>query len=302
MSFFRRRSGPPELRFAADHRGSRNWDRIIADGEARLPAAAHREYIAMPLGVAYHQRGSRAFAAGDLAAALRDVERAAALDPWFLRYHTTRAVVLDALGRDEEAFEAVDAFLTLMDAEARKGHAIVRWQTSKGLWAEVEPLEAEVREAARRVLPALRDVDDAEVDLRILSFTHEMGLHAMRGGAQPNGDPARAHATRGTLALRAGRLDLAEADLRRAMALQSNAFHAHCLGAALYARGDAAGAAEVEARSVAMEPRNTRYRWALVMSLRRLGRAREARAQAEEILALEPAVPAHRERFARLFP
>jgi Flp pilus assembly protein TadD len=75
----------------------------------------------------------------------------------------------------------------------------------------------------------------------------------------------------------------------------------HCLGAALYACGDVAAAAEVEARSVELEPGNARYRWALVISLRKLGRAREAQAQAERILALEPAVAAHRARFERLF-
>jgi len=38
------------------------------------------------------------------------------------------------------------------------------------------------------------------------------------------------------------------------------------------------------------------------MSLRKLERGREAREHAEHILEMEPAVAAHRERFARLFP
>ncbi len=65
--------------------------------------------------------------------------------------------------------------------------------------------------------------------------------------------------------------------------------------------GDVAGAAESELRSVALEPGNARYRWALVTSLRQLGRDAEARLHAEEILTGEPASTAHRERFARLF-
>jgi hypothetical protein len=45
-----------------------------------------------------------------------------------------------------------------------------------------------------------------------------------------------------------------------------------------------------------------RYRWALVLSLRKLGRDGEARRHTEEILARAPEDAAHRERFARLFP
>ena len=86
------------------------------------------------------------------------------------------------------------------------------------------------------------------------------------------------------------------------MELDPTALHAHCLGATLHARGDVAGAAELEARSVKLEPSNARYRWALIMSLRKLGRDGEAREQAELILETEPGVAAHRERFARFFP
>jgi Flp pilus assembly protein TadD len=104
------------------------------------------------------------------------------------------------------------------------------------------------------------------------------------------------------IAFREGRIDASERDLRRAMELDPTALHAHCLGAALHARGDVAGAAQFEARSVELEPWNARYRWALIMSLRKLGRDGEAREQAELILEMEPGVAAHRERFARFFP
>lgn len=98
-----------------------------------------------------------------------------------------------------------------------------------------------------------------------------------------------------------GSFAAAERDLRRAMELAPTALHAHTLGAARYALGDFAAAAEAEAQSVALEPGTTRYRWALVGSLRKLGRDTEAREHALTILAQEPSAAAHRERFERLF-
>ncbi|MEO5731896.1 MAG: tetratricopeptide repeat protein [Byssovorax sp.] len=113
---------------------------------------------------------------------------------------------------------------------------------------------------------------------------------------------ARAHATRGLIAFREGNPAQAQLDLRRAMELQPNAYHAHGLGAALYACNDVAGAAVVEERSVELAPSSARYRWALALSLRKLGRAGEAREHAERILQMGPAVAAvYRERIARLF-
>lgn len=114
-------------------------------------------------------------------------------------------------------------------------------------------------------------------------------------------DLARAHATSGLLALRAGDADAAVASLRAALDLDETAAHAHALGAALYAAGDIAAAAVAEARSVELEPGNARYRWALAGSLRKLGRAAEARAHAEAAIAAEPDDAVHRERFAKLF-
>ncbi|MFT3765082.1 MAG: hypothetical protein QM820_06145 [Minicystis sp.] len=114
-------------------------------------------------------------------------------------------------------------------------------------------------------------------------------------------DLARAHATSGMLALRAGDADAAAASLRAALDLDETAAHAHAFGAALYAAGDIASAAIAEARSVELEPENARYRWALVGSLRKLGRDAEARAHAEAAIAAEPDNAVHREQLAALF-
>ncbi len=115
----------------------------------------------------------------------------------------------------------------------------------------------------------------------------------------------RALGTRGMIALRAGAPAEAERYLRGALdgtpPAREAALYAHALGAARYARGDFAGAADAEARSVALEPENNSYRWALVGSLRKLGRHQEAREHAEAILAREPKAAGHLERFARLF-
>jgi Flp pilus assembly protein TadD len=229
-----------------------DWDAVIAEGEALL--ARHEEEtrpkrsgtaIVRPfkdgrlqtmLADAYHQRACGAFQDGDRAAALRDAQRAVALEGEWLPYQTTCAVILDGLGRTREA---------------------------------------------RRLL----------------------------GGGHPRGEPersrtpedARFYATRGLVCLRLRRFKEAVRDLDLAFDVAPTAFHAHALGAARYALGDIAGAAEVEARSVELEPANARYRWALVISLHKLGRDAEARTHAEEILAREPKNTAHRDRFARLF-
>jgi tetratricopeptide (TPR) repeat protein len=109
---------------------------------------------------------------------------------------------------------------------------------------------------------------------------------------------ARAYATRGMIALRCGEPAKAARDLRRAMELHPIALYTHSMGAALYALGDFEGAAGADARAVELSPTNIRYRWALVESLRQLGREREALAQGEAIIALEPEVASHRERLA----
>lgn len=242
----------PVVEWVAPH-AALEWSQVIADGEAQLAKfstlGARRAYLTLPLAAAYHQRASRSAASGALEEALRDADRAIALDPVFLPYATTRAALLDRLGRGAEALPALDhALLPRPDVE------------KQGYFDE----DAE-----------LAPTSDAE--------------------------RARAHATRGMITLRTGALTAAEEDLGRALELSPTALYAHGLGAARYALGSFAGAAEAEARSVAQEPGNTRYRWALVGSLRKLGREGEARAEAETILAQEPGVAAHRERFDRLF-
>jgi tetratricopeptide (TPR) repeat protein len=234
---------------------SLDWDGIIAEGEAELAKGTdgstrdhdNNPFIALPLAAAYHQRASRSFARGDLRAALTDAERAIALDA-FLPYHTTRAVLLDALGRRAEARREIDGALAVAPPPSDDEHR---------RWIETLPPSKE--------------------------------------------DHARARVTRGMIAYREGALAEAAEDLRRALDLYPTAFAAHALGAALYARGDAQGAAEAEALSVELEPENLRYRWALVLSLRKLGREGEARTHGEQILQMAPGAPVHQQRFAQIF-
>lgn len=114
-------------------------------------------------------------------------------------------------------------------------------------------------------------------------------------------DYARALATAGLFAAHDGDLAAAERDLRRSLALQPTAAAAHALGSVLYRLGEVADAAEFEAQSVELEPTNARYRWALVVSLHRLGHTEEAHRHASEVLRREPDDSTHRARFARLF-
>src|SRR5262245_56331696 len=101
-----------------------DWDRIIAAGEALIAARprlnAETEFVKLPLGVAYHQRTSRSLAQGNLTGALRDVDRAIEIDPYFFAYRTTRAIVLDALGRRAEARSQIDACLLFANAQRRR--------------------------------------------------------------------------------------------------------------------------------------------------------------------------------------
>lgn len=121
---------------------------------------------------------------------------------------------------------------------------------------------------------------------------------------RPLGAPsgfARALATRGLLALRAGQLAAAEVDLRRAVEFEESADHLAGLGAVLHARGDAEAASRCEARAVELEPMQTQHRWALIGSLLTLGRVDAAREHAQQILRQEPDDRSHRARFARMF-
>ena len=88
-----------------------DWDEVIAEGEAWLASEPHyKESIQLTLAGAYHQRASRSWARGALIHALEDVDKAITHDPFFT-YQTTRAVLLDALGRHEEALAILETIL-----------------------------------------------------------------------------------------------------------------------------------------------------------------------------------------------
>ncbi|MFO0757816.1 MAG: hypothetical protein U0359_15075 [Byssovorax sp.] len=251
------------MSFAWEFHASRYWDRIIHEGEARLPGATERAFISLPLGVAYHQRASRSFAQGDLAAALRDVDRAIALDPLLLPHHTTRTVLLDGLGRRAEAYGEIDGFLSLVGARERVLIAVHDWERFHGTAVQIREAETEARAVAKRVFPVFVAVPAGELDrfVRAVSLAPRDPWRPEKQQSTPSRedrDLARARATRGILALREGLLDQAEGDLRRAMELHATALYAHSLGAVPYARGDPAGAADIEARSVELEPKNAR--------------------------------------------
>lgn len=175
-----------------------DWDAVIADGEALLATCEERwaGYVRLPLAAAYHQRASKAFARGAKDVALRDVERALALDAHF-PYRATLAVILDALGRREEARREIDAALA-------RGTALERL-------------------VERAAVEGIRSDDAAAADME--------EIHRRSGMDQPLRDAelARVHAVRGMFALRDGAPAEAERDLRRAMALCPTALTAHAL-------------------------------------------------------------------------
>lgn len=222
-----------------------DWDLAIADGEAELRGAlaSDRPWVAVPLAAAYHQRASRAWAQGDRAAALRDAERAVALDGARVSHRTTLALALVAAGRHGDA---------------------------------------------------ARVLDRAPVD---------------REGFESAEDEARFRAARGVAALKAGEPAAAARHLRAAVSAAVSpaasgapaALYAHLLGDALEQTGDLAGASAAHDTAATLEPGEARYRWALVRTLRALGRDGEARANAEAIVARVPEDAAHRARFERLF-
>lgn len=80
-----------------------DWDEVVTEGETLLASEPHyKDSIRLTLAGAYHQRASRSWARGEHVRALEDVDRAIVHDPFFT-YQTTRAILLGALGRHEEA-------------------------------------------------------------------------------------------------------------------------------------------------------------------------------------------------------
>lgn len=237
-----------------------SYEDLIAGAEAMGAryadgAVTRDEHITLPLAAAYHKRAGQRFARCELAAALTDVDRALVYDD-FPGYHTTRAVILDALGSVADAHAAItSAFASPALADP--------------------PASPPIRRQYSRLDPPTAVLSTRE--------------------------RARAHATRGTIALRRGDFTSAERDLRCAFDLDPTAAHAHALGAALYALGKVQAAADIEARSLTLPGALPRHRWALVVSLLQLGRRAEARAHADAIVAADPDSPSHRDRRNRLF-
>jgi Flp pilus assembly protein TadD len=159
-----------------------DWDAIIAEGEALLAVPEdQRRYlgdIGCPLADAYHQRAIAAWSRGDGAGALRDADRAVALDPRYLPYTNTRAVLLDAVGRSDEARAALD------DAIARFLMRKPKVRDDRPFFP-TSPAE-HARAHATRGLAALREgaIAEAEIDLRrAVRLRPESALYAHALGA-----------------------------------------------------------------------------------------------------------------------
>ena len=145
-----------------------DWDAIIPESEAKLAVVgpANTRFLALPLAAAYHQRASRRWASGDLASALADAEHAAVLDGASLTIATTRAVLLDALGRRAEARQVVDEGLrarlapraAVLFDDSPPPSELPRAHGTRGMFAlrDGAPAEAEVdlRRALDGALPA----------------------------------------------------------------------------------------------------------------------------------------------------
>ncbi len=234
-----------------------DWDAMIDLGERLLPEHAGDlvDFIALPLAAAHHQRASRAHAAGDHESALRDAERAIALDP-YPSYLGTRAVLLDRLGRPAEATrqiqEAIDSAEALMsvaekewtDRRAQKVQHLeeLRKLAASGKKKRGATFSDDLLERYQREIdewPSLRErLDNPTPGDR---FSPIFSVHEL----PPRRDEtARLHVIRALFLLRAGALDRAESDLRRALELHPTPLASRTLAHVLEARGDTEGAAE----------------------------------------------------------
>ena len=164
-----------------------DWDDVVADGEVLLKNEARNpDYFRLPLAAAYHQRASRAWARGDVPAALDDAERAIALDN-HAPYHTTRAVLLDAQNRRTEAGEAISKVCEILEGPPKPRRP----------WQEEEPDDSAERARAllTRGIFALRDrrLDEAEADLRRAAELHPTSLSTRALSALARARDARRH-------------------------------------------------------------------------------------------------------------
>jgi len=156
-----------------------DWDRVISDGHAELPPVTDERahgHVAGPLAAAHHQRASRAWAAGDRASALRDAEQAVALHGDWLPYTTTRAVMLDALGRGEEALRSLDEAIARASEKATSARAPRLWPV---------PARERARAYATRGMIAFRrgELAEAARDLRRAMDAHPTAHYARCLGA-----------------------------------------------------------------------------------------------------------------------
>ncbi len=207
--------------------------------------------------------------------------------------YTSLALATAYHQRASKSFAAGEFASALRDVE----HAValdtsVTHCTSRALILDKPGLPAEARVSIAETLALADSLQPYEPDV--------MSLRGVRGIVLAE-EHARAHTTAGLFALHDGDLDGAERELRASLAVCRTAAAAHALGAVLYRRGDIAAAANAEMLSIKLDPADMRLRWALVVSLQRLGRAAESRDLASVILQIEPDDPGHHARFARLF-
>lgn len=254
----------------------RDWDRLVELGSAELAArrASHRNYVAYPLAAAYHQRGCAAFARGDLEGAMRDVEQAISIDRW-ARYLVTRGVLRAALGDHEGAFADHDEAVSVAESTTPPaGTEVYEWSPP------CDPREPIRARYARGVARHRRgDVAGAVEDLHAAIQSMDVLLEEARKREAP---PDAILAS-------------LENAVRRAFTTVARA--------RLRALAGSTGSLEVSTGPQgAPDPEQTALRWKLARNLLAQGRAAEARAEADGIVALSPGDAQVKKRYERLFP